>query len=59
MDKTGIMLSMLDLLKVLVGRDDLWNYRGAGIKRTMITAVECICADGQALFLLIIWPGVT
>jgi len=59
MDETGIMLSALGSLKVLVGRDDLRNYRGAGVKRTMITAVECICADGQALSPLIIWPGVT
>lgn len=59
MDETGIMLSALGSLKVLVGRDDLRNYRGAGVQRTMITAVECICADGQALSPLIIWPGVT
>jgi hypothetical protein len=54
MDETGIMLSVLGSLKVLVGRDDLRNYRGASVKQTMITAVECICADGQALSLLII-----
>jgi hypothetical protein len=59
MDETGIMLSALGSLKVLVGRDDLRNYRGAGVQRTMITAVECICADGQTLYPLIIWPGVT
>jgi hypothetical protein len=59
MDETGIMLSALGSLKVLVGRDDLRNYRGAGVQRTTVTAVECICADGQALFPLIIWPGVT
>ena len=59
MDETGIMLSALGSLKVSVGRDDLRNYRGAGVKRTMITVVECICADGQALSPLIIWPGVT
>jgi hypothetical protein len=59
MDETGIMLSALGSLKVLVGRDDLRNYRGAGVERTMITTVECICADGQALSPLIIWPSVT
>jgi len=37
-DETGIMLSTLGSLKFLVGRDDLRNYRGAGVKRTMITA---------------------
>jgi hypothetical protein len=29
MDDTGIMLSMLGSVKVLVGRDDLRKYRGA------------------------------
>ena len=40
MDETDIMLSMLGSVKVLVGKDDLRNYRGAGGKGTMITAVE-------------------
>jgi len=40
MDETGIMLSALGSLKVLVGRDDLRNYQGTGVKRTMITVVE-------------------
>jgi hypothetical protein len=46
---TGVMLSMLDSVKVLVGKDDLRNYRGAGVKRTMITAAECISCDGRYL----------
>jgi hypothetical protein len=41
MDETGIMLSMLSSFKVLVGKDDRRNYRGGGVKRTMVTAVEC------------------
>jgi len=59
MDETGVMLSMLSSLKVLVGKDDLRTYRGAGVKRTMVTAVECISADGRSLFPLIIWPAAT
>lgn len=35
MDETGVMLSLLGPLKVLVGKDDLRTYRGAGVKRTM------------------------
>jgi hypothetical protein len=42
MDETGVMLSKLGSVKVLVGRDDLRDYRGAGVKRTMVTAIECI-----------------
>jgi hypothetical protein len=40
-------------------KDDLRAYRGAGVKRTMVTAVECISADGRSLFPLIIWPAAT
>jgi hypothetical protein len=59
MDETGIMLSMLGSVKVLVGKDDARNYRGAGVKRTMLTAIECISADGRSLLPLIIWPAST
>jgi hypothetical protein len=59
MDETGILLSVLGSLKVLVGRDDLRNYRGAGSQRTLITAIECISADGRCLEPLIIWPAAT
>jgi hypothetical protein len=59
MDETGVMLSMLGSVKVLVGKDDRHNNRGAGVKRTMMTAIECISADGRALLLLIIWPAST
>jgi len=59
MDETGVMLCMLGSVKVLAGKDDLRNYRGAGVKRTMITAVECISCDGRYLSPLIIWPANT
>jgi hypothetical protein len=59
MDETGVMLSMLGSAKVLVGKDDRQGSRGAGVKRTMVTAVECISADGRALLPLIIWPAST
>ncbi|KAF5852433.1 hypothetical protein GGP41_007835 [Bipolaris sorokiniana] len=58
-DETGVMLSKLGSVKVLVGKDDRRDYRGAGMKRTMVTAVECISADGRALPPLIIWPAST
>ena len=59
MDETGVMLSMLGSIKVLVGKDDLRNFRGAGVKRTMVTAIECVSADGRSLLPLIIWPAST
>jgi len=39
--------------------DDLRAYRGVGVKRTMVTAIECISADGRSLLPMIIWPAVT
>ena len=59
MDETEVMLSMLGSVKALVGKDDARNHRGAGVKRTMVTAIECISADGRSLLPLIIWPAST
>jgi hypothetical protein len=53
------MLSMLNSVKVLVGKDNIHAYRGARIKRTIVTAVECISADGRCLNSIIIWPAKT
>jgi hypothetical protein len=53
-DKTGVMLSKLSLVKVLIGKDNLRNYRSAGVKRTIVTAIECISANSRSLLPLII-----
>jgi hypothetical protein len=58
-DKTGVMLSMLGSVKVLVGKDDIQAHRGASVKRTIVTAIECISTDGRLLHPLIIWPAST
>ncbi|KAH5617515.1 hypothetical protein HBI23_255120 [Parastagonospora nodorum] len=47
MDETGVMLSMPGSVKVLVGKDDMQGCRGARVKRTTVTAIECISANGQ------------
>ena len=59
MDETGVMLSMPGSVKALVSKDDRRNYRGARIKRTTVTAIECISADGRYLKPMIIWPAST
>ena len=59
MDETGVMLSMPGSVKVLVGKDDMQDYRGARIKRTTVTAIECISCDGRYLSPMIIWPATT
>ncbi len=59
MDETGVMLCMLGSVKVLLSSDDLQDYQGTGVKRTMVTAIECISANGRSLLLMIIWPATT
>jgi hypothetical protein len=58
-DETGVMLSMLSTVKVLVSKDDMRDYRGARVKRTIITAIECISGDGRYLDFMIIWLAAT
>jgi hypothetical protein len=58
-DETGVMLYMLGSIKVLISKDDPRDYRGAGVKRTMVTAIEYISANGRSLLLMIIWPAIT
>ncbi|KAJ5882704.1 uncharacterized protein N7473_011138 [Penicillium subrubescens] len=59
MDETGVLLSVLGALKVLVGREEMCKYRGAAVKRKMVTAVECLSADGRSLHPLVVWPAST
>ena len=40
MDETGVMLSKLGSVNVLAGRQDLRDYRGAWVKRTVVTAMS-------------------
>ena len=54
MDWTGVILSIPGSIKVLVSKDDLRDYKGVGVKRTTVTAVEYISADGRSLLPLII-----
>lgn len=58
-DETEVMLSMLGCVKVLVSKDDVRHYRGARVKRTIVTAIECISADSRYLDLMIIWLAST
>jgi hypothetical protein len=47
MEETGVLLSVLSSLKVLVSKQNPTNCRGTIVKRTLVTAVECISADGR------------
>ena len=59
MDETGVMLSKLNSVKVLMSKDNQRGCRGARVKRTMVTAVECVNAEGRFLDPMIIWPAST
>jgi hypothetical protein len=48
------MLSMLESVKVLIGRDDVRGYRDASVKRIIVTTIECISADSRLLYSLVI-----
>ena len=54
MDETGVMLSMPGSVKVLVSKHDKRDYRGARVKRTLVTVIECISGDGRYLNPMII-----
>lgn len=57
MDETGVLLSVLNSLKVLVSKQDLTNCRGTAVKRTLVPAIECISAGGKSPPPLIILSG--
>ena len=59
MDVTSVLLSVLSSLKILVGKEDVINYRGTAVTRTLIIAIEFISADGRCLFPPIVWPTST
>jgi hypothetical protein len=59
MDETGVLLSVLNCLKVLVSAIDIQNYCSAGVKRTLITAIKYISADSRSLHPMVIWPAAT
>jgi hypothetical protein len=58
-DEIRVLLSVLNSLKVLVSKSELQNHRGLGVKRTLITTIECISIDSRCLYPLIIWPTAT
>lgn len=58
-NKAGTLLSMPNTVKVVTSKNNKRGRRGARIKRTSITTVECVSADGRYLNPMIIWPALT
>jgi hypothetical protein len=48
------MLFILGFIKVLVSKQDIRDYKGARVKRIIITAIECISSNSKYLNLIII-----
>lgn len=48
-DETGVILSMLGSVKVLISKDDRRDYRDTRVKREMVTAIECVSAAGELI----------
>lgn len=53
-DETGIILSILNSIKVLISKDDMRGYRGTRVKRIIVTTIEYISADSRCLKPMII-----
>jgi hypothetical protein len=58
-DKTGVMLSIPGSVKVLVGKDNIQDYRSTRVKYTTVTAIEYISSNSRYLNPMIIWPATT
>jgi hypothetical protein len=59
MDETGVLLGHAATIKMLVHSKDTRRHRGTGVKRVLVTSIECVSAAGVALPPLIIWPAST
>lgn len=58
-DETEVMLSRLGFVKVLISKSNMRNYKGAGVKQTIVTAIKCVSGDSRSLLPLVIWPAST
>ena len=56
-DETGVILCILGSVKVLVSKDDLRDYKGAGIKRTMMTTTSWRLEEEVIVVCLIVEAG--
>jgi hypothetical protein len=59
MDDTGNLLSNLNSRKYVLHAADMRRYRGATVKRQLVTTIEYIPAEGKPLSPLVIWPAAT
>ncbi|OCK73032.1 hypothetical protein K432DRAFT_313978, partial [Lepidopterella palustris CBS 459.81] len=53
-DKTKVILSILGSIKVLISKDNIRDYRGADIKRKIVTSIKYISGNNRLLLPFII-----
>jgi hypothetical protein len=53
------MLYILGFIKVLISRDNLRDYKGAGIKHIIVIIIKYININNKSLLLIIIWLVIT
>ncbi|PMD30385.1 hypothetical protein L207DRAFT_443967, partial [Hyaloscypha variabilis F] len=53
-DETRVILSILSSIKVLVGKYNKRDYKGARVKRISVTTIKCISSDSRYLNPMII-----
>jgi hypothetical protein len=59
MDETRVILYILGSIKVLVGKDNRRDYRGARVKRITVIVIKCISSNSRYLNPIIIWLAST
>ena len=58
-NETRVILSMLGFVKVLVGKHDIRDYRGARVNYITITTIKYISSNSKYLNPIIIWLAST
>ncbi|PMD31722.1 hypothetical protein L207DRAFT_441717, partial [Hyaloscypha variabilis F] len=53
-DETRVILSILSFIKVLISKYNKRDYRGARVKRILVTIIEYISSNSRYLNLIII-----
>jgi hypothetical protein len=58
-NETEVMLYMLNSVKVLINKNDPRDYKGVGVKQTIVIIIKYISISDKSLLLIIIWPAIT
>ncbi len=54
MNETKIILNMLNFVKVLVNKNDLWDYKDVNVKQIIIFTIKYVNVNDKSLLSFII-----